>query len=223
MDESNHNAVLTDLTGNVPHQSPTTNLSTAPRYNLRTRKRQPPKRMSKAAATRASKRLAADKKECPKEPPTLRTPPTTPDSDTVAELLETSEEEEDFRPYRPQPPNPEEFPSIMAFVLRDTCRRRYGAEWETKYNDPSTRQALRAEVRNHLAEEIEHSVFVFPTAARRDTHDSLPCQCYLHKYFGADKRLKFPNCHLQPRQEGHQPENSPTPDDKDKDCTPPAL
>ena len=220
MDESNHNAVLTDLTGNTKHQSPTAKLPTAPRYNLRTRRRQPLKRMSKAAATRASKRLAANSVKCPRESPTLRTPPTTPDSDTVAELLETSEEEEECCSYKPQPPKPEEYPSIMTFVLRDTCRRRYGAEWETNYNDPSTRQALRAEVRNHLAEEIEHSTFVSPAAIYRDTN--IPCQCYLHKYFGADKRLTFPNCHLQPRQDSHQLDKSQTPDDKDENRTPPA-
>ena len=196
MDELDHahDVIVDDSTGNKPHRTTLTTLSTPPRYNLRTRKRQPPKRMSKVAAIRASKRLAAAKTE----PPAPRTLPTTPDSDAVTELLETSEEEDDFHPNRPHPPKPEEFPSIMAFVLRDTCRKRYGSEWEAMYSDLNIRQALRTEVRNFLAEEIEHSTFVFAITPHSETQDSLPCQCYLHKYFGADKRLTFPNCHLQP-------------------------
>ena len=192
--------------------------------------------MTKSATTRAKKQQITVKEEFPENRsphpanPLLSALPTTYDSDTVTELLETSEEEENDRtdrPTTPQPPNPEKYPTLMSFVLRDIFRKRYGEGWKVMYEDQSTRQALRAELRNHLADEINHSVFGFATTSPESSQDRIPCQCYLHKYFGADKRLTFPDCWIQPHHDGqHRGPSSPQQSasaSASTACTPQAL
>ena len=223
MEHTNQNSVLTELNGNSIREPRPPSLLTPPvksKYNLRERKPRPAKRVTRSASTRAKRRQTTDDEKAPENrsphpaDPLLSALPTTYDSDTVTELLETSEEEEkdeNTYPTTPQPPNPERYPTLMSFVLRDTFRKRYGAGWEVMYEDPSTRQALRAELRNHLADEINHSVLGFETTPPKPGHDRIPCQCYLHKYFGADRRLTFPDCRTQPCHDGqYQGPDSPT-------------
>ena len=76
------------------------------------------------------------------------------------------------------------------------------------YNDPDTRQTLKIELRNHLADEINYATFDFAAPPPEASQKRSQCKCYLHKYFHADVRLTFPDCYLQHHHDGHQSEES---------------
>ena len=99
--------------------------------------------------------------------------------------------------------------SLIGFALRDFFRRRFGAGWHIMYSDSNTRRALRAELRNHLADEINHATYDFTAPPPEISQKDNQCKCYLHKYFHADVRLTFPDCYLQYHHNGHQDQDVP--------------
>ena len=95
------------------------------------------------------------------------------------------------------------------------------------YNDSDTRRALRAELRNHLADEINYATYDFAAPPPEISQKENQCKCYLHKYFHADVRLTFPDCYLQHHHDGHHDEETSTQpnasDSANTACAPQAL
>ena len=99
--------------------------------------------------------------------------------------------------------------SPLGFALRDSIRRRFGAEWLNTYNNSVIRRALRAELRSHLADEIDCAIFDFTAPLHEASRERSQCRCYLHKYFHADARLTFLDCYLQRHHDDRLDNNLP--------------
>ena len=107
------------------------------------------------------------------------------------------------------PPLPVPLPrgnSTEALLLRDVFRTQYGKDWREAYEFPDVREHVLEELRTQLCKEIR-TAYLNPDLACTSTQSrSLAnCPCYLHKYFGADEDIRFPNCpqegETQPRQQ----------------------
>ena len=96
------------------------------------------------------------------------------------------------------PPLPVPFPrgsSTEALLLRDVLRTRYGNDWRKAYEFPDVREHVLEELRTQLCEEIRTAYLNADPAYTSTQSGSLAnCPCYLHKYFGVDEDIRFPNC-----------------------------
>ena len=89
---------------------------------------------------------------------------------------------------------------MEALLLCDTFRARYGNDWKEAYMFPDVREHVLEELCIKLCQEVREAYL----HADRDYTSNRPgslarCPCYLHKYFGADKDIRFPNCFREDR------------------------
>ena len=88
---------------------------------------------------------------------------------------------------------------MEALLLRDIFRARYGNDWKEAYQFPDVREHVLEELRIKICQEIREA-YLNADMNYTSNHpgSQTRCPCYLHKYFGADEDIRFPNC---PREE----------------------
>ena len=95
--------------------------------------------------------------------------------------------------------------SPVADRRRPLCRARYGRDWKAAYEFPDIREHVLEDLRRTLCREIR-AAYLDPDKAcsSQRPENQARCPCYLHRYFGADEDIRFPNCpgNNEPRHKG---------------------
>ena len=88
-------------------------------------------------------------------------------------------------------PMPEEN-STEFRLTQEVFRNKFGSKWREAFEFPDVREQVLEDLRTELSQEIR-TAFLNPNLTHTSTRPQ-PCPCYLHKYFGADPDIRFPNC-----------------------------